>query len=83
MKKSDGSRPMEVGRHDTDFDTDTRINYRGFLLMLKEEGRRVTRGLVYRYPLLPTNISGKTRPYKPDFWLGEIEPTRRFFREIW
>jgi len=51
--------------------------------MLKEEGRRVTRGLVYRYPLLPTNISGKTRPYKPDFWLGEIEPTRRFFREIW
>jgi len=37
-KKEQGRR--EEGRHDTDFDTDARINYQGFLLMLKknEEG---------------------------------------------
>ncbi|MEG4347851.1 hypothetical protein QUB70_31935, partial [Microcoleus sp. A003_D6] len=39
-KKEEGRRKREEGRHDTDFDTDTRINYRGFLLMLKSEGRR-------------------------------------------
>ncbi|MCZ0901146.1 hypothetical protein ON021_14695, partial [Microcoleus sp. HI-ES] len=53
-------RNQESGRHDTDLDTDTRINYRGFVLRLKEEGRRITRGLVDRHPLLLTSISSKT-----------------------
>ncbi|MEG4116069.1 hypothetical protein QUA43_01050, partial [Microcoleus sp. N9_B4] len=59
-KREEGRGKREEGRHDTDFDTDTRINYRGFVLMFKEEGRRITRGLVDQHPLLLTSISSKT-----------------------